>query len=83
MMDMFPFPRITGNTPDEKIDSLLNYLIQFKETLEYALKDISMDNLSPELTKKLEALGADIEQTKSEKEEEIAQVNAQLQKHLQ
>ena len=80
MMDMFPFPRLTGNTPDEKIDSIINYLIQFKETLEYALKDISMDNLSPELIKKIEALGADIEQGNIERDNAVAQLSHNITK---
>ena len=75
MLDMFPFLRLTGNTPEEQIASIADYLIQFKETLEYAINDISTDNLSPELIKKLNDLGADIEKTKSESEEEIAQVS--------
>ena len=75
MLDMFPFLRLTGNTPEEQIASIVDYLIQFKETLEYAINDISTDNLSPELIKKLNDLGADIEKTKNESEEEIAQVS--------
>ena len=75
MMDMFPFLRLSGDTPEEKIASIVEYLVQFKEILEYALNDISTDNLSPELLNKLNELGADIEKTKSDSEEEIAQVS--------
>lgn len=75
MIDMFPFPRLVGNTPEEQIASIVDYLVQFKETLEYAINDISTDNLSPELIRKLNDLGAGIEQAKSESEDEIAQVS--------
>lgn len=75
MVDMFPFLRLTGNTTEEKIASIADYLVQFKETLEYAINDISIDNLSPELINKLNELGANIEKNKSASEEEIAQVS--------
>ena len=72
---MFPFPRITGNTPEEKISSLVDYIVQFKEDLEFALGNISADNLSAELVAKLNDLGMDIEKNKEETEESIAQVS--------
>ncbi len=75
MMDMLPFPRIMGNTPEEKIASLLNYLIQFKETLEFALTNISSENLSPDLVSMLNELGADIEKSNEDRENEITQVS--------
>lgn len=74
-MDMLPFPRIMGNTTEEKIADLLNYLIQFKETLEFALTNISTDNLSPDLVKKLNELGADIEKSNEDRENELTQVS--------
>ena len=37
MLDMLPFLRVAGNTPEEKIASIVNYLTQFKETLEFVL----------------------------------------------
>ena len=42
MVDMLPFPRIVGNTPEEQVSELYNYLIQFKETLEFALKNTEL-----------------------------------------
>ena len=75
MFDMLPFPGIKGKTTDEKFSELLNYLIQFKETLEFALTNISTDNLSPELINKLNELGADIEKNKTYREEEVAQIS--------
>lgn len=75
MVDIFPFPRITSKTPEGKIAELTDYLIQFKETLEFTLMNISTDNLSADLVAKLNALGADIELSNKDREEEIAQVS--------
>lgn len=72
---MLPFPRVSGNTPEEQIVSLVNYLTQFKETLEFAIMNISTENLSPELVNKLNELGAGIEKSKEEREDEVAQIS--------
>ncbi len=74
---MFPFPRVEGKTEKEQIEELVNYLTQFKETLEFALMNISSDNLSAELISKLNSLGADIEQSNAVREDEMAQVQSQ------
>lgn len=76
MMDMLPFPKVIGKSPEEQIASLVNYLTLFKETLEFALMNISTDNLSPDLVNKLNELGAGIEKNKEEREDEVAQVSA-------
>ena len=75
MVDMFPFPRVTGETSEKQIAELVDYLIQFKETLEFALANISTENLSADLVNKLNELGADIEQSKVNREEEITQLS--------
>jgi len=75
MVDLFPFPKIVGKTPEEQIAELINYMTQFKETLEFALMNISTDNLSAELIAKLNDLGADIEKSKEDRNEEIAQIS--------
>lgn len=75
MVDMLPFPRVIGNTPEEQISELLNYLIQFKETLEFALMNISTENLSPDLVNKLNELGANIEKSNTDREDEVAQIS--------
>ena len=78
MLDMLPFPRITeSKTEKQQIAELVSYLTQFKETLEFALMNISSDNLSPELVNKLNSLGADIERSNTVREDEVAQVKAQ------
>lgn len=74
-MDMFPFPRLTGQTSEQQITDLVNYLIQFKETLEFAFMNISKDNLSPELVNQLNELGANIEKSNADREEEVAQLS--------
>lgn len=75
MVDMFPFPRIGGNTPEKKIEELISYLIQFKETLEFAFMNISAENLSADLVNKLNSLGADIERSNKDREDEITQIS--------
>lgn len=73
-MDMLPFPRMMGNSPEEKIADIINYLIQFKETLEFALTNISTDNLSPDLINKLNELGADVKKNNETMESELSQI---------
>ena len=75
MYDMLPFPKITATTIEEQTAQINNYLIQFKETLEFILSNISTDNLSPALVEKLNSLGAEIEKTTEETTEQIQQVS--------
>ena len=74
MFDMFSFPSMPKGTPEEQVAELVNYLIQFKETLEFALNNISIDNLSPDLVNKLNELGAGIEKSNEDREDELTQV---------
>lgn len=74
MFDILSFPRVTGSTPEEQIQSLSNYLIQFKENLEFALMNISADNLSPDLVNRLNELGANIEQSNTDREDALTQL---------
>ena len=41
MMDLFSFPYVKGKTPEEQIPEIINYLVQFKETLEFELAELS------------------------------------------
>lgn len=75
MYDMLPFPNITATDAKEQVAQINNYLIQFKETLEFILTNISADNLSKDLLDKLNSLGADIEKTNTIREEEMQQVS--------
>lgn len=76
MIDILPFPRINAQTTDGKIAELEHYLIQFKEALEFTLMNISTDNLSADLVKKLNELGANIQTSNKDRDEEMAQVSA-------
>lgn len=77
MQDLFEYPTITATQPEEQVKELVNYLVQFKETLEFALGNISTDNLSADLVSKLNTLGADIKKSSDEVEEQIQQVSKQ------
>jgi hypothetical protein len=74
MMDMFPFPRVTGETAEEQISSLVSYITQLKETLEFALMNISEDNLSADLMGRIKAIEEEIRKNKEDREEEVAQL---------
>ncbi len=76
MVDLFPFPSITSNTPEKRIEDIVNYLIQFKEILEFALTNISVENLSPDLIAKLNELGSDIVKSNEDRDEQIAQITS-------
>jgi uncharacterized protein YdbL (DUF1318 family) len=74
MQDLFEYPTITATQPEEQVKELVHYLVQFKETLEFALGNISTDNLSGDLVSKLNTLGADIKRSNDEREEQFQQV---------
>ena len=78
MYDMLPFPNITATNTEEQVSQINNYLIQFKETLEFILTNISVDNLSQELIDKLNSLGSDIQKSVVQREEEIQQVSGKM-----
>lgn len=78
MYDMLPFPNITATNTEEQVSQINNYLIQFKETLEFILTNISVDNLSQELIDKLNSLGSDIQKSAVQREEEIQQVSGKM-----
>lgn len=75
MYDMLPFPNINGKTVEEQTKQINNYLIQFKETLEFILTNISADNLSADLVAKLNNLGAEIEKNTEEANDQLQQVS--------
>ena len=45
MYDRLPFPHITATKPEEQITQMKDYLIQFKEDLEFILAEMS-ENIS-------------------------------------
>jgi uncharacterized protein YoxC len=76
MFDIFSFPNITGESTEEKVAQIYNYLLQLKEELEFTLTSISVDNLSTELVNKLNELGSDIQKSNQEREDQVQQVVA-------
>ena len=72
MYDILPFPNITATETKEQVEQINNYLIQFKETLEFILTNISADNLSQELRNQLNSLGTEIK-TSKEKQDDVTQ----------
>ena len=56
MYDILPFPNITATDTEEQVKQINNYLIQFKEELEFILTNIGEENLSDNLVKLLHSL---------------------------
>ena len=83
MYDMLPFPPVASGDTKEQVTQLYNYLVQFKEGLEFILSNISTDNLSPELVNRLNELGADISKGKEEREDQILQAANRAKKHAE
>lgn len=74
MYDILPFPNITATDEREQVAQINNYLIQLKESLEFALMNISADNLSQELRTQLNSLGAEVKTTQEEQTEATQQL---------
>ena len=70
-----PFPQITSQDTREQVKELTDYLFKLIENLEFALTDISYENLSQELVEKLTSLGADIEMQKEDQKDQLQQVS--------
>ena len=77
MYDMLPFPNIMAANIEEVVAQTNNYLMQLKETLEFALTNISTENLSSELIDKLNVLGTDIEKSIEDRDDQLQQVSNQ------
>ena len=75
MYDRLPFPHITATKPEEQLAQMKDYLLQFKEELEFILMNLSVDNLSQDLVDKLHSLGADIKKTSEENESKFQQMS--------
>ena len=74
MYDMLPFPNIDAKNIEELSFQTNNYLIQFKETLEFILTNIGADNLSQDLMATLNSLGAEVEKTIEDTDDQFQQV---------
>ena len=75
MFDILPFPNINATDSKEQLGQINNYLIQLKETLEFILTNISVDNLSPELRQHLNGLSSEIKIAKEEQEDVTQRVS--------
>lgn len=75
MIDVLPFPHITAKDTQEQIKQINEYLVYFKESLEFILMNISEDNLSSELLIKLNRFNDEIETLKAVEENVIQQVS--------
>lgn len=78
MRDLLPFPMLRATTPERQIEELVTYLVQLKEELEFILSNISEDNLSEALRKRLEGLGVSIGASDTCREDELVQVTSRL-----
>ena len=74
---MLPFPNTIGKTTEEQVVEINNYLIQLKEELEFILSNISAENLSQDLIEKLNSLGADVEKSSEDLDEQLSQIAGQ------
>lgn len=75
MYDILPFPNIVAGSVEEQTAQINNYLIQLKETLEFVLTNISIENLSQDLIVRLNTLGADIQKSNEDREDQLQQVS--------
>ncbi len=75
MYDILPFPNINAPTTKEQVVQIQDYLIQFKETLEFVLSNISIENLSQDIIEKLNKLSTDIERSVEDRDDQLQQVS--------
>lgn len=75
MIDALPFPHITAKDTQEQIKQINDYLVYFKESLEFILMNISADNLSSDLVDKLNRFDSEIETLKMIEDNVIQQVS--------
>ena len=73
MFDILPFPNITAKETDERVAQVIDYLLQFKEDLEFILTNLTSENLSPELQSKIASLKTSSELFTDEQSEQISQ----------
>lgn len=78
MRDLLPFPMLRATTPEARIAELEAYLVRLKEELEFILSNISEDNLSEGLKKRLNSLGESIGANTTKSEDELLQVTSKI-----
>ncbi len=66
MYDILPFPNITASDVQGQVEQINNYLIQFKEELEFVLTNLGEDNLAESLVQTINALSESAGKTTDE-----------------
>lgn len=74
MFDILPFPNITAKDPEERIGQVVDYLLQFKEDLEFILTNLTTENLSPELQAKIASVKSSTDVFTAEQTEQLSQM---------
>jgi hypothetical protein len=74
MFDILPFPNITAKDPEERTSQIIDYLLQFKEDLEFILTNLTSENLSPDLRAKITSVRSADDVFTSEQSEQISQM---------
>lgn len=74
MFEFFPVIDLKGKTSAQKIDELEQYLTRLRVELENILGNISAENLSPTLLKRIENLEKTVKSESEEIKESIAQL---------
>lgn len=69
---------IRGKLPETQVEELVTYLVRLKEELEFILSNISEDNLSEGLKKRLNSLGESIGANTAKSEDELLQVTSKI-----
>lgn len=73
MFDVLPFPNITGKSAEEKVTQMADYLIQFKEELEFVLSGIVSGDYG-RLTTQPTAVMESVSRSNAEQELTVAEV---------
>lgn len=74
MFDILPFPNITAKEAEERTNQIVDYLLQFKEDLEFILTNLTSENLSPDLRAKISNVKTSEDAFTSEQTEQLGQM---------
>ncbi len=74
MFDILPFPNITAKEAEERTNQIVDYLLQFKEDLEFILTNLTSENLSPDLRAKITNVKTSDDAFTSEQSEQLSQL---------
>lgn len=74
MFEFLPHPDIKAKSLEDLTMQTNDYLFRLKESLEFMLMSIDIENLSPEFRSKLDSIGVDIQTTNDLREDGMAQM---------